>query len=155
MKNVILLAAILSTSVGCHSQIQPNPTVLTCPAATGSTYAALNQSSPAAALTYTDSPAAGNWCYIAQSVLGSNSSVPSNISGPFTTNGTQKVDLTWQAPSSGPIPSGYVLSRVAAIQSTLGAPALGTNPTIADNFKPVSPEMAKLAPFNLTGKIVR
>lgn len=114
--------ALALIAAGCHAQVPPNPTVFTCPASTGSAYALIG--SPTA-LTYTDThPASGTYCYIVQSTIGGQVSVPSNIAGPFTTSGSNSVLLTWNAPTTGPAPTGYAMSRAAAVQSTLLAPAL-------------------------------
>lgn len=133
--------ALLAASAGCRAQVPPNPTVYTCPTATGLAYTPLNQSSAATGLTYTDAnPAAGQYCYIAQSTLASTGQIsgPSNIAGPFDVTTGKSVDLTWNAPTTGPAPSGYILSRAAATASTLGAPALGTG-SVAENVMPLEP----------------
>lgn len=151
MKKLALLPLLMLAAVGCaHSQIPPNPTTYSCPATTGTTYVALNQSTPATGLTYTDTnPAAGTYCYLAQSVITATGQVsaPSNTAGPLTTSGTNSVDLTWTAPTSGPPPTGYVLSRAPAVATTVNAPALGTPTTVA---KSPMPEI--LQNVKLTGK---
>lgn len=137
-----LLIVMLAAALGCKAQIPPNPTVLACPAATGSTYTPVNQSSPATGTTYADTPAAGNWCYIAQSQNNTFTpplqSVPSNVAGPFTTTAntsSNTVDLSWTAPTTGVAPTGYVISRAPATLTTITAPALGAG-TIAEVRKP-------------------
>jgi len=145
-------------SVGCHAQVPPNPTgtTYTCPAATGAAYSPLNQSSPATGLAYADTkPAAGTYCYVAQAdASGGLVSLPSNIAGPFTTSGTNSVDLTWTAPTSGATPTGYVISRVVATATTttVNAPTLGA--TVAA-LRTEKPEMAKGAPVGLNGSVGR
>lgn len=149
MKRSILALVIsaIFASVGCaHGQVQPNPTILTCPSSSGG-FTPLNQSTPATGTNYTWVPPAGNWCVIAQSVLGQAVSVPSNTAGPVITTGGALV-ANWTAPTAGPAPSGYVLSEAPAISQTLGAPAL--NPTIASNTPPTrdgkpAPVVAKVA----------
>lgn len=139
MKQIVMLLAFAAITVGCKAQIPPNPTVFTCPAV--GTYAALNQATPATGLTYTDThPAAGTYCYIAQSVDAATGqiSVTSNIAGPFTLSGSNSTLLTWTPPTSGPTPSGYVLSRAAAVSSTLIAPVLGAG-SVAQNVTPALP----------------
>ena len=131
MKRIFALAilAILSVAAtGCPGQIPPNPTTYTCPPSTGTAYTALNQASPTASLTYSWTPASGTYCIVAQSVLGSAVSVPSNTAGPVTATGAP-LTASWTAPTTGPAPSGYVISAAPAVQTTLGAPALA--PTIA------------------------
>lgn len=141
MKRILVLTAlilVLYCTAGCKAQIPSNPTTYTCPVSTGTAYTPLNQASPATGLAYTDTkPAAGQYCYIAQSVNGSQTSVPSNTAGPLTTSGSNSVDLTWIAPTSGTTPTGYVISRASAVASTILAPALGTNPTIAAGVYPL------------------
>jgi hypothetical protein len=141
MKRTYALLAFALIAVGCRGQVPPNPTVATCPASTGTAYALI--SSPTA-LTVTDThPAAGSYCYIAQSTIGPQVSVPSNIAGPFTTSGSNSVLLTWNAPTTGPAPTGYAISRAPAIQSTIIAPAL-VNVTVAE-VKPalIAPDAAR------------
>lgn len=122
MKRFAFALTIALAAVGCHSQVPPNPTVYSCPASTGTAYASI---STPVALTYTDThPSAGTYCYIVQSTIGAQVSVPSNIAGPFTTSGANSVALNWNAPTSGPAPTGYALSRAAALQTTILAPAL-------------------------------
>ena len=120
MKRLSLIFALVA--IGCHAQVPPNPTAYTCPASTGTAYTLIG--SPTA-LTYTDThPAAGVYCYIVQSTIGSQVSVPSNIAGPFTVSGSNSILLTWNAPTTGPAPTCYAMSRAQAIQSTILAPAL-------------------------------
>lgn len=150
MKRLLIVTFVLIAGVlfvaGCHGQIPPNPTAYTCPASSGTIYTPLNQSTPAAGLTFTDSkPAAGVYCYIAQSTLGTQVSNPSNTAGPLTLSGTNSTSLTWSAPGSGPVPSGYVISRAPAIASTILAPALGTG-TVAKNQTAPQELVAKVEP---------
>lgn len=155
MKKIALLPLLMLAVAGCaHGQIPPNPTTYSCPATTGSTYVALNQSTPATGLTYTDTnPAAGTYCYIAQSVIPAtnNSSAPSNTAGPLTTAGTNSVDLTWTAPTTGAAPTGYVLSRAAAIATTVNAPVLGTGSIVA---KASAPEILQKNELTATSSLV-
>jgi hypothetical protein len=63
----------------------------TCPTPNITTpnYTPINQSSPAAALTLTDTGAAGTTaCYIAQTIQAGAASQPSNVAGPLTVPGT-------------------------------------------------------------------
>ena len=141
MKRIAILSTLALVAVGCHGQLPPNPTTFTCPSSTGTAYTLI--SSPTA-LTVTDThPAAGTNCYIAQSTIGTQVSQPSNISGPFTMTGSNSVILTWTAPTSGPVPTAYAISRAPAVATTLLAPAL-VNGTLAE-VKPalVTPESAK------------
>jgi hypothetical protein len=155
MKRVYALFTVALVAVGCKAQVPPNPTVSTCPASTGTVYALI--SSPTT-LTYTDThPAAGSYCYIAQSTTGTQVSVPSNIAGPFTTSGSNSVLLTWQAPTTGPAPTGYAISRAPATQSTIIAPAL-VNGQLAEVKPALKPnEGAELAyairPMQLKGAV--
>jgi hypothetical protein len=56
-----------------------------CPATTGTSYTPLNQASPAAAVSFTDTTASGSTaCYVAQTLQAGAVSVPSNVAGPFT-----------------------------------------------------------------------
>lgn len=169
-KRIVASLAVmaLGLSVGCHAQIPPNPSILTCPASSGSAYAPLNQSAPATGLTYSDNPGAGNWCYVAQSVLGANSSNPSNTAGVLTfTASNHSIGLSWTAPTTGPAPSGYVISRAPAVVQTLGAPNLGGG-TVAENVAPdtkpapeiaackvgdLSPQCEVYTPLGLTAKL--
>ena len=135
MKRLVIALVLSSVAVGCHSQLPPNPTVFSCPAATGAAYASV--SSPTG-LSYQDThPAAGTYCYIAQSTIGAQISTPSNIAGPFTTSGANSVQLTWNAPTTGPAPTAYAISRAPAIQSTILAPTL-VNGVLAE-VKPALP----------------
>ena len=158
MKNRIfafVAVLALTLSVGCHAQIPSNPGVTSCPVAVpnGNTYAPLNQSTPASGLSYSDNPGAGNWCYIAQSVKGANSSDPSNTTAPLLfTAANHSVGLSWSAPTSGPVPTGYVISRAPAVVQTLGAPNLQT-PVVAAVDKPKNTELALAAPTGFTAKV--
>lgn len=148
MKRFALALAFTLAAVGCHSQVPPNPTVYSCPVSTGSAYTLVG--SPTG-LSYTDSkPAAGVYCYIAQSTIGTQVSVPSNIAGPFTLSGSNSTALSWNAPTSGPAPTAYAISRAPAIQSTILAPSL-VNGQLAE-VKPAMavPESAKPAYALLT-----
>lgn len=138
-----LMLAMGCLAVGCRAQIPVNPTVYTCPVTTGTAYTPLNQTTPATGTSYSDTTAtAGEWCYIAQSVLGGQSSAPSNTAGPVNFLSTdQSVAVSWTAPTSGPTPSGYAVSRAPATASTILAPTLSTSPTVSGNVKPALPEM--------------
>lgn len=157
MKKLALSLFMVLFAVGCHAQVTPNPTVYTPPVTTGTAYTPLDQSSPAAGTTYTDStPPAGTYYYIAQSVITSTnqSSAPSNVAGPFTTSGTNSVDLTWTLPTTGPTPTGVIISRAPAIVSTLTAPTLGTGSVIATSHETSAPsKMTQLATGNSKGAI--
>ena len=153
MKRFALIPLLALVAVGCRGQVPPNPTVATCPASNGSAYVLV--SSPTA-LTVTDThPAAGTYCYIVQSTIGAQVSVPSNIAGPLTTNGSNSVALTWNAPTTGPAPTGYAMSRANAVQSTLIAPAL-VNGTVAE-VKPalVTPDAQKPAYALMDAPVLR
>lgn len=154
MKKLLFSLFAMLFTVGCHAQVNPNPTVYTCPASTGTAYTPLNQSSPATGLTYTDStPAAGSYCYIAQSVISSTGQVsaPSNIAGPFTLSGSNSVALTWTAPTTGPTPTGYIISRAVATASTLSPPTLGTGTTVSQT--PASDSGTMLTNIKLTAQL--
>jgi hypothetical protein len=146
-----------AASVGCHAQVPPNPTAYTCPATTGTLYTPLNQSTPATGLTYTDSkPTAGQYCYIVESEIGVQVSLPSNTAGSFTTSGANSVILTWQAPSSGPTPAGYYLSRAPAVLVTLGAPTVvaGSVAEVTPLLPIPEPTVASVAPpVHLTARM--
>lgn len=158
MKRFALIPILALVAVGCRGQVPPNQTVATCPASTGTAYALI--SSPTA-LTVTDThPAAGTYCYIAQSTIGPQISVPSNIAGPFVLSGSNSTILTWNAPTTGPAPTGYAISRAPATQSTIIAPAL-VNGTVAE-VKPAlaTPDAARgvyarLEPVLLKGSVGR
>lgn len=152
MKKEFAAFALLSfLAVGCHGQIPPSPTTYACPSsATVGTYTPLNQSSPATALTYTWTPVSGTYCVIAQSVLGSSVSVPSNTAGPITATGAPLTAI-WTAPTTGPAPSGYVLSQALAIPTTLAPPVLNASLAVAETQSD-RPQLAKNAPANLTVK---
>lgn len=138
MRTAVIASLLLVFTFGCRAQVQPNPTVYSCPASNGTAYAPLNAASPAAGLSYQDAkPAAGQYCYIAQSVISSTGqvSLASNTAGPVALDGVKSTDLTWTAPTSGPAPTGYVISRAPAIATTLAPPGLGT-PAVAEIHAP-------------------
>ena len=142
-----LLALLSLAATGCPGQIPPNPTTTSCPDSTGTAYKALNQASPTAALTFSWTPAAGTYCVIAQSVIPATNqtSVPSNTAGPVAATGAP-LTASWTAPSTGPAPTGYVISVAPAIQSTLGAPALAPAIAAIDKKQHNAPENALAAP---------
>lgn len=126
-KILVAMTIVLASLTACHAQVPPNPTVYSCPSSTGTAYTPINQSSPTTSLAYTDThPAAGAYCYIVQSEIGAQVSLPSNIAGPFTLSGSNSTSLTWTIPSGSSTPSGYYVSRALATASTLGAPTLGS-----------------------------
>lgn len=128
----VLLVATFVLSVGCKAQVPPNPTVYTCQASTGTVYTPLNQATPATGLSFTDSTVTpGQWCYVVQSAIGNFYSLPSNTAGPVVVPSGDNVAVSWTAPATGPTPTGYVVSRVAATQSTLAPPVLTANPQVA------------------------
>lgn len=146
-----LIGLSVFAAIGCHAQVPSNPTVYTCPASSGTAYTPLNQASPATGLTYTDSkPASGEYCYIVQSVVSSTGqiSIPSNVAGPVALDGVKSTLLSWSAPTTGPAPTGYVISRAPALASTLGAPAL-TSPSVAGNSTDPGTSLA----MNLTARV--
>lgn len=51
--------AVVGSLTAC-GQVPPNPTVFSCPAATGTTYTPLDASSPATTVAYTDATPAPN-----------------------------------------------------------------------------------------------
>jgi hypothetical protein len=146
MTRIIALALLLMPlTAGCHAQVPPNPVTYSCPPSTGTAYAPLNQASPTAALTYSWTPVSGVYCVIVQSTLGTAVSVPSNTAGPVAAAG-DTFTASWTPPSTGPTPSGYVVSMAPAVQTTLGAPTLA--PAIAGMEPPgarPSKELSKLA----------
>lgn len=153
MKQLAIAIAFLALAVGCSGQVPPNPTSYSCPSSSGTAYTPLNQSSPTTSLTYTDSkPSAAVYCYIAQSVAGSQVSVPSNTAGPFTVATGQSVQLSWTAPTTGTVPTGYVLSRAPAVSSTINPPALGSG-SVAENRPEPNPNwnLALAIPLQLKG----
>jgi hypothetical protein len=171
MKRILLLTAAMLALAGCHavSQVPPNPTVNTCPPSNGSAYSAISGSTtaPLAATTVTDTkPVAGTYCYIVQSAIPSTAqvSVPSNTAGPYTTSGSNSVLLTWNAPTSGPTPTGYIILRAPAVSSTLLAPALGNGSVAETNPLTTTPVLqgyanrainAVLSLNNLNGTLTR
>ena len=153
---VVTIAMLLLLAPIACGQIATNPAVVTCPATSGTAYTPLNQNSPATGLSYTDNPAGGTWCYIAQSVIGTSSSVPSNVAMDTTTAADPYVQLNWQAPTTGPAPLGYVLSRAPAVESTLNAPDMGGGSVTATAalVKPALPEPNALqGPGILTARL--
>lgn len=137
----LIVALVFLAAEGCRAQVPPNPTTYTCPVTTGSAYTPLNAPNGTPSLTYADTPTtAGQYCYIAQSVIqpGGQASNPSNTTGAFNVTmltGAKTVNLSWSAPTTGPTPTGYVISRAPAISSTLLAPSLGTG-TLAERAAP-------------------
>lgn len=118
---------LLTLTAGCHAQ-QPVVPLNSCPAVTGTVYQALNLAAPVTALTYTDSSVTtGSWCYMVQSEINTQTpaamSGPSNVAGPVNVLAGYLVNVTWNAPTTGPAPTGYVISRAAAVQTFLTAPA--------------------------------
>jgi hypothetical protein len=148
MKNRILylLATplLLAISAGCHAQIPSNPTTYTCPTAQAvNTWTPLETAANQVTGTSTsDTPATGAWCYGLTSVITTENpigqSVASNIVLVTTTAALPVVNLSWTPPSSGPTPTGYIGYRIAAIATTLGAPALSNPTTAAELVKPDS-----------------
>jgi len=159
MKRIALVSLFALVAAGCRGQVPPNPTVFTCPSTSGTAYTPLNQSSQSTGLAYTDSkPAANTYCYTVQSAIGAQVSLPSNVAGPFTVSGTNSVALTWIAPASGPVPTGYVMSRGLATQSTILAPSLvnGSLASVQPALKPneqVASFYAALRPMQLKGSV--
>lgn len=149
MKRILVLTATLALCVGCRAQVPSNPTVYICPPSSGSAYTPLNQAAPATGTSYTDAAVTpGQWCYVAQSVLGSNTSVASNTAGPLAVPSGDNVAVTWTVPATGPTPTGYIVSRAAAIQSTLAAPTLNANPTVSE-LTPVPQVRARTSPVEM------
>jgi hypothetical protein len=127
MKRFFAALAIVAL-VGCahtgSTQVPPGPQTYTCPPATvnGTAYAPLNpasnaQNPPTASLSYSDSPGVGVFCYIVQSWVSPNSSVPSNVAQVNVTGTTPPVSVTWQAPQGA---SGYtyIVSRAPAVANS-------------------------------------
>ena len=147
---------LLASTAGC-AQVPAGPIVYTCPVAVdgGTAYTPLNPSTnagnpPVAGTTYKDtSPGAGQYCYIVQSWVAPNSSVPSNVAGPQAVTGTQSVTLTWTPPANS---TGYtyVVSRAPAIAGARPtAPTQGAPTTAAL----VAPALGKpAAPGNLVAR---
>jgi hypothetical protein len=138
MKNVFAVLAslaILSIAAGCHGQVPSNPTVYSCPPTSSGSWTALQTpSTEVTGMSFQDAGSgAGNWAYVVESVINTvtpaQESLPSNCVVVSPT-GSQKVNLTWNAPTSGPTPTGYIVYRIAAIATTLGAPTQ-TAPTVA------------------------
>lgn len=159
--SILIFSAL--AAIGCKAQIPPAP-ALSCPASTGTAYTALNQSSPVAALTYTDTAAAGgSWCYIVQSTYQGGVSVPSNTTKPLAVPTGKNVVLSWTAPSSSTDPNAasytYVVSRAAAISTTIGAPALGAPATAQLSPAPIpapsASQLALNAPTGLRGAVMK
>lgn len=124
----ILIAAL---AVGCHAQVPPVITH-TCPAATGTSYVALNASSATTALTYNDKPGAMNACYIVQAKDPASLavSVPSNVVQ-LTPTAVQSVTLTWTV-SPNCAACVYIVSRAPETAYQPTAPVLGTS-TVASS----------------------
>lgn len=122
----VLFAAVLIAAAGCaHGQVPPNPTAYSCPSVTASNYTPLGA---AAGAVQTDSPAAGTYCYTAQSVnntfsppLQSAASAPTT---PQTITAGQTVTLTVVPATGGVTPTGYIVSRAPAIAVTILAPSV-------------------------------
>ncbi len=135
MKKFAVLFAFTLVAAGCRGQVTSNPTIFSCLPASDPSYVKIGT---ATNLGSTDThPAAQSWCYTVQSTIGPQTSLPSIIAGPFATSGSNSVALTWQAPGSGPIPTGYAIWRAPAAQSTILAPVL-VNGQLAE-VKPALP----------------
>ena len=123
---------LLALAIGCHAQQPPTP-YYSCPASTGTAYAALNGGttgvSALTGTTYTDTTAAGTTvCYIVQSQYQGGVSNPSSTVL-ITVPANYNVNLSWTAPS-GSTGYTYLVSRTPAASTYPTAPALGT-PTTA------------------------
>jgi len=136
MKKSILILLAALVPFGCHKasgQMPPGPTVYTCSTpvyASGQTpnYTVLNPAGTSST-SYTDTPGAGTWCYVAQSfnsTTGQNSP-PSNVVQVTVTAGTgASLSMTG---GSGPL---FLISRIAATAaSPLTAPALTSSAATA------------------------
>ncbi len=155
---LLLSAALLSLSAGCHAQL-PTVPQLSCPPATGATYAALN-SGGTTSTSYTDSGmvSGASYCYVVQwlptGVASGGTSNPSNIAGPVTSptsSATHQTLLSWTAPGSG---GAYVVSRVAAISTVPTAPSL-LNGTSTASIPMPEPTIAMNEPLHLKARIGR
>lgn len=157
-KDTISLAALALFAVGCRAQLPPQP-IYQCPAANG-TYAALNSSTPTSATTYADNNsssnaiAPGGWCYVVQTLQTANGqtgvSNPSNTALAVLVAGNSKVVLNWNAPAADGIsaPYQYVVSRIAAVVATPGAPVIGS-PAISEIKTQLPPFGETPAAFNV------
>jgi hypothetical protein len=97
----------------------------------------VNLATPATGLTFTDnSVSTGQWCYIVQSEINTQTPVamssPSNVAGPINVPAGYIVNLSWTAPITGSTPTGYVISRAAAVQANLAAPNSATALPVAN-----------------------
>lgn len=159
MKYAIATLAFLMAAIGCRAQVPPNPTVFVCQPSTGSAYTPLNAPNGSLSLSQSDTPAAaGQYCYIAEAVIASTGqvSIPSNIIGPFnitTLTGAKTVNITITPASSGPAPTGYVISRALAMASTLNAPALGNGSLAQNQEQPAAKTLAMGPSINLSGEV--
>ena len=160
----LALLPLLILSAGCiHSQIPTNPIVSSCPTANTGTWTALETgSTEIVGISSKDTPATGSWCYAVTSVINTSTpigqSIPSNIVLVTTTTSLPVVDLNWVAPSGTPVPTGYIAYRIAAIQTTIGAPnSLGTTTSVSSLEKAPSPanrELAMQSPVKLQGAAI-
>ena len=151
MKRIFATFVILALGfAGCHAQIPSNPTTYSCPLATTGTWTALETpANEVTALTIKDSTApVGTWCYAVTSIINTSNpigqSAASNVVQVATNSTDPVVDLTWLAPTSGPAPTGYIMYRIAATQSTMGAPPLNQPTTsVSELVKPALPDAVR------------
>jgi len=126
-KSVLLLSILLATVLGCKAQIPTNPTVFSCQSVNTGTWTALETSVNEVTTTSTvDSTVTqGTWCYAVTAIDNTQNpvqqSVPSNVAMVVVPSGTT-VNLSWNAAVGGPHPTGYLVYRIAAIQTTLAPP---------------------------------
>jgi len=132
------LLALGGAPLGC--QVKPNPTSYSCQGI--ATYTPLNATA-SPSLSVADTPSAGTYCYVVQAASTAFTptlySPASDPTTPFTVTGTQQIALTITPPTAGVTPTGYIVSRAAAISVTILAPAVSGTQSAMDTtpFKPI------------------
>jgi len=131
-KKVIVLATALALllTAGCKSpaQIPTNPTAYSCPSVNTGTWTALQTAATEITGTsFTDNTVSqGNWCYAVTAIVNNQSpilkSVPSNTFLANIAAGQTSEPLVWTAGTGGITPTGYIMYRIAAIQTSLATP---------------------------------
>lgn len=127
-RTAFILSMLLASVLGCKAQIPSNPNASSCPSVNTGTWTALETSATEITTTSLNdtSVTQGTWCYAVTAIINTQTpilqSVPSNVFMAVVPSGTSE-NLIWQAPASGPVPTGYVMYRIAAIQTTLAAPS--------------------------------
>lgn len=122
-----VIALVLLITAGCSAQQIPSAPVVTAPPVTNTAFVQLNSGAPVTALTFTDLPATGSFCYFVQMLDGAGVSGASNIACNTTTTSLKHVVLSW-SPAAGYMcqnaPCTYVVSRAPAVLTPVGVPSL-------------------------------